>query len=190
MNLLHFLYALCFLLMTNLRGARVVASLYALELGASPFTVGMLAAASSFMPVLLAWPVGRWADRAGARAPMLAGAMAGALSIALPDAPDLSQAQVASELVMVKDHPNQWRPPVWRGMALVGDAAASLDYVHGVGCGWAMQTSAWLADAIGCPRRDVTLLRGDTARRKQLQIDRPAVEVAAWLAKLGLPKPE
>ena len=28
------------------------------------------------------------------------------------------------------------------------------------------------------------------ARRKQLQIDRPAAEVAAWLAKLGLPRPE
>jgi uncharacterized protein (TIGR00251 family) len=49
---------------------------------------------------------------------------------------------------------------------------------------------AWLAESIGCPRRDVTLLRGDTARRKQLQIDRPAAEVAAWLAKLALPKPE
>lgn len=49
---------------------------------------------------------------------------------------------------------------------------------------------AWLADAIGCPKRDVTLLRGDTARRKQLQIARPADAVAAWLAKLGLPRPE
>ena len=84
MNLLHFLNALCFMLMTNLRGARVVVSLYALELGATPFTVGMLAAAGSFMPVLLAWPVGRWADRVGARWPILAGAFAGVLSISLP----------------------------------------------------------------------------------------------------------
>ena len=84
MNLLRFLNALCFMLMTNLRGARVVLSLYALHLGASPFVVGMLAAAGSFMAVLLAWPVGRWADRAGARWPMLAGAFAGATSIVLP----------------------------------------------------------------------------------------------------------
>lgn len=49
---------------------------------------------------------------------------------------------------------------------------------------------AWLADAIGCPKRDVKLLRGDTARRKQLQIARPEAEVAAWLATLGLPRPE
>ncbi len=84
MSLLRFLNALCFMLMTNLRGARVVLSLYALHLGASPFIVGMIAAAGSFMPVLLAWPVGRWADRAGARWPMLAGAFAGAISIVLP----------------------------------------------------------------------------------------------------------
>ena len=84
MSLLRFLNTLCFMLMTNLRGARVVLSLYALHLGASPFVVGMLAAAGSFMPVLLAWPVGRWADRAGARWPMLAGAFAGAFSIVLP----------------------------------------------------------------------------------------------------------
>ena len=41
---------------------------------------------------------------------------------------------------------------------------------------------AWLADELGCPKRAVTLLRGDTARRKQLQIDLPEGAVAAWLA--------
>jgi hypothetical protein len=40
----------------------------------------------------------------------------------------------------------------------------------------------WLADELGCPKRDVTLLRGDTSRRKQLQIDLPEARVAAWLA--------
>ncbi len=84
MNLLTFLYALCLLIMTNARGARVVVSLYALDLGASPLTVGLLAACFSLMPVLLAWPVGRWADRAGARWPMVAGALGGTLSMLLP----------------------------------------------------------------------------------------------------------
>ncbi len=41
---------------------------------------------------------------------------------------------------------------------------------------------AWLADELGCPKRAVTLLRGDTSRRKQLQIDLPLAQVAAWLA--------
>ncbi len=72
----------------------------------------------------------------------------------LPDGPDLSLATPDGPCLMVKDYPNQWRPPVWQGMALVGDAAASLDYVHGIGCGWAMQSAAWLADAIGTRVRD------------------------------------
>jgi len=84
MNLLYYLYGLCLLIMTSARGARVVVSLYALDLGASPLTVGMLAASFSLMPVLLAWPVGRWADRAGARWPMLAGALGATLSMLLP----------------------------------------------------------------------------------------------------------
>ena len=84
MNLLYYLYGLCLLIMTGARGARVVVSLYALDLGASPLAVGMLAASFSLMPVLLAWPVGRWADRAGARWPMVVGALGATLSMLLP----------------------------------------------------------------------------------------------------------
>jgi len=42
----------------------------------------------------------------------------------------------------------------------------------------------WLAGELGCPKRAVELLRGQTARRKQLQIDVPAAEVAAWLGRV------
>ena len=42
---------------------------------------------------------------------------------------------------------------------------------------------AWLADELGLQRRSVQLLRGQTARRKQWQLDAPAVAVAAWLAQ-------
>lgn len=45
---------------------------------------------------------------------------------------------------------------------------------------------AWLADELGCPKRAVTLLRGDTSRRKQVQVDLPEAVVAAWLAKTVL----
>jgi hypothetical protein len=40
---------------------------------------------------------------------------------------------------------------------------------------------AWLAAELRCPKRDVVLLRGDTSRRKQVQIARDASAVAAWL---------
>jgi len=46
------------------------------------------------------------------------------------------------------------------------------------------QLMGWLASELGCPKRAVSLLRGDTSRRKQVQIDLPAARVAAWLAAL------
>jgi hypothetical protein len=52
------------------------------------------------------------------------------------------------------------------------------------------QLLAWLAGELGCAKRQVTLLRGDTARRKQLAIALPVAAVAAWLAKQGWSKPE
>jgi hypothetical protein len=42
---------------------------------------------------------------------------------------------------------------------------------------------AWLADELGCPKRALTLLRGDTSRRKTVEIARPAADVARWLAQ-------
>ncbi len=39
----------------------------------------------------------------------------------------------------------------------------------------------WLADELGCPKRAITLLRGQTARRKQLQVAVSVETVAAWL---------
>jgi uncharacterized protein (TIGR00251 family) len=42
---------------------------------------------------------------------------------------------------------------------------------------------AWLAAELGLPRRAVRLLRGDTARRKQVQVDVAPELVAAWLTR-------
>ena len=39
----------------------------------------------------------------------------------------------------------------------------------------------WLAKSLGLPRRAVTMVSGDAARRKRVQIDCPAAAVAAWL---------
>jgi uncharacterized protein (TIGR00251 family) len=40
----------------------------------------------------------------------------------------------------------------------------------------------WLAGELGLPKRAVTLVRGDTSRRKWLAIDAPRERVEAWLA--------
>ena len=67
----------------------------------------------------------------------------------LADAPDLTRAERVSDWVHVVSHPTLRRPPTAPGLALVGDAALSSDYAFGVGCGWAVQSGTWLADAVG-----------------------------------------
>ena len=47
------------------------------------------------------------------------------------------------------------------------------------------QLLGWLADELGCAKRAVTLLRGDTSRRKQVAVDLPLARVADWLATLA-----
>jgi uncharacterized protein (TIGR00251 family) len=43
---------------------------------------------------------------------------------------------------------------------------------------------AWLAAELGVPQRAVRLVRGQGTRRKTLEIDRPAPEVAAWVERV------
>jgi len=42
----------------------------------------------------------------------------------------------------------------------------------------------WLAAELDLPRRGVRLLRGQTSRRKQVEVDAPAAQVASWLARV------
>ncbi|HEY7787554.1 MAG TPA: MFS transporter, partial [Casimicrobiaceae bacterium] len=58
-----------------LTGSRVAVSLNALALGANAATVGALMALFALLPMFLAIPAGRLADRAGVRGPMLAGSI-------------------------------------------------------------------------------------------------------------------
>ena len=69
---------------TVLGGCRVVISLDALSLGASPLTVGVLIALFAVLPMLCAVAVGRLSDRMGTRPPMLIGTLGLALGAALP----------------------------------------------------------------------------------------------------------
>jgi predicted MFS family arabinose efflux permease len=66
------------------RGSKVTVSLYALELGAGSFAVGMLAALFATFPLLLAVHAGRISDRFGVRYPMLFGGATVAAALTLP----------------------------------------------------------------------------------------------------------
>lgn len=81
------LYLLIFVTLLNhsvFAGTRVAASLYAIALGATPFTVGALMALYSVLPMLFAVSMGRLTDRIGARTPMLSGSVAIASGTILP----------------------------------------------------------------------------------------------------------
>src|SRR5258706_8764502 len=63
---------------------RVSLPLYALDLGAQPLTVGMLAAAFSVFPMLIAVPAGQLADRFGSRWLLILGTAVGVLGMLVP----------------------------------------------------------------------------------------------------------
>jgi MFS family permease len=59
---------------TAFKGSKVLVSLFAIELGATPFTIGLLFATYSVFPVVLAVYAGKLSDRYGVRRPMIFGA--------------------------------------------------------------------------------------------------------------------
>jgi predicted MFS family arabinose efflux permease len=81
------LYLLIFITILNhsvFAGARVAISLYAIHLGATPFTVGMLMALFALLPMFFAVSIGRLTDRVGVRRPMLAGSVLLAAAALIP----------------------------------------------------------------------------------------------------------
>jgi 2-polyprenyl-6-methoxyphenol hydroxylase-like FAD-dependent oxidoreductase len=70
---------------------------------------------------------------------------------ALPGAPPIDDATPVSKIIGVVNHPNVLRRPVGRGTALVGDAALTTDPMWGTGCAWALQSAAWLTEAVAGP---------------------------------------
>jgi len=81
-------------------GSRMVASLFAIELGANPLLIGVLISVYSVFPLLLAIYTGRIADRFGSRYPMLAGSAILALGLLLPYLwPNLVALYVSAALV-------------------------------------------------------------------------------------------
>lgn len=72
---IYFAFALVLSTFLPVNAARVLLSLYALDLGAEPLAVGFLTATFSVFPMLLAVISGKITDRVGARWPVLGGTL-------------------------------------------------------------------------------------------------------------------
>lgn len=83
MNIYHVL-VFAFPNAVGFKGARVLNTLYALELGADPLDIGLLLAMYAVFPLLLAVYVGKSSDRYGVRVLLAFGLLAMALGVSLP----------------------------------------------------------------------------------------------------------
>ena len=90
--------------MSSFRASKVLVSLYAIELGASQFTIGVMIAMYSLLPALLALQVGKLADRLGSRTPMLIGSAGVTLGLLLPWAFQSMTALYASAALIGVSH--------------------------------------------------------------------------------------
>ncbi|MFE7185355.1 NAD(P)/FAD-dependent oxidoreductase [Streptomyces erythrochromogenes] len=67
---------------------------------------------------------------------------------ALPEAPPIDAAERITKITGTVDYPLRSRNPTAPGVALIGDAALTGDPLWGVGCGWALESAQWLAEAV------------------------------------------
>ena len=66
----------------------------------------------------------------------------------VPEAPPISKGRLVEPVLGKVDMLNRARQQTAPGLALAGDAALAIDPLFGVGCGWALQSGEWLADAV------------------------------------------
>jgi MFS family permease len=99
---LYLIYVLMLFCFSSNTSTRVVLSLYALDLGAQPFAVGLLIATLYVFPVMLSWPVGVFSDRVGSRWLLLTGTAFSGFGILIPYfVRDLSALYVAAAMIGV-----------------------------------------------------------------------------------------
>lgn len=85
---------------TSFKGSKVLISLYAIDLGANPFTIGILFSMYSLFPVFLSVYAGKLSDRYGFRPPMLFGACGLLLGLLLPFMmPQLATLYISATLI-------------------------------------------------------------------------------------------
>lgn len=66
----------------------------------------------------------------------------------VPEPPPIRESRAIEPVLGKIDMTNRMRKPVAPGLALIGDAALATDPLFGVGCGWAFQSSEWLAQSV------------------------------------------
>jgi len=81
---LYLTFALMLFCFSSISAARVILSLFALNLGAQPSAVGILFATFYAFPLVLSWPVGVLSDRAGSRWLLLFGTVCGSCGMLIP----------------------------------------------------------------------------------------------------------
>lgn len=81
---IYLAFALALFNTISVGAARVLVTLYALNLGAQPLTIGLLAASFAVFPMLLSWQAGKISDRFGPRRPLMFGAAIGACGLVAP----------------------------------------------------------------------------------------------------------
>jgi 2-polyprenyl-6-methoxyphenol hydroxylase-like FAD-dependent oxidoreductase len=90
------------------------------------------------------------------------------LVASIPEAPPIAQSHLVGQVQGKIDMTNVLHRPTAPGLALVGDAAGALDPLFGVGCGFALQTSEWLADSVSpALRGSESLEKGLTRYRRR-----------------------
>ncbi|THA87063.1 NAD(P)/FAD-dependent oxidoreductase [Streptomyces sp. A0592] len=67
---------------------------------------------------------------------------------ALPEAPPIDSAERVTKITGTVNYQLNSRSPKAPGVALIGDAALTGDPLWGVGCGWALESAQWLAEAV------------------------------------------
>lgn len=154
MRILVFVYFSMFVPFVALVGARVLFSLYALDIGASAFQVGMLNASTHLCSLLLSVTAGVLQDRFGARWLLAVAAAAGGVGIALPYFHhSLTALYVASALCGVWSVFNIVLTQTLVGM-LSKPAELARNFSHYTIIAWATQifgalTAGYSIDAIG-----------------------------------------
>jgi MFS family permease len=102
---IYLIVLMCALNHAGFGGSRVAVPLYALELGANQFTIGVLMALYGLCPMLLAVSIGKLADRIGPRLPMLFGTIGISVSLVLPPLfPGLVTLYLSSLLIGMSFH--------------------------------------------------------------------------------------
>jgi 2-polyprenyl-6-methoxyphenol hydroxylase-like FAD-dependent oxidoreductase len=86
----------------------------------------------------------------------------------LPDPPPILESRRVDGVVGKIDMTNRVREQTAPGLALVGDAALATDPLFGVGCGFAFQSSEWLADSVGAALRGEEPLEKGLKRYRRL----------------------